>query len=111
MLEDYKAALEKAKKEGRWFWDSTWNYEKLAEELAELAQDTLKAGGNPLLLELESSDGGDTHGDFEDFLTALDENLPGLSIVAYAIWADVEYGESDTLSILYSHKGSSVLAV
>ena len=26
--------VEKAKKEGRWFWDSTWNYEKLAEELA-----------------------------------------------------------------------------
>lgn len=26
VLEDYKAALEKAKKEGRWFWDSTWNY-------------------------------------------------------------------------------------
>lgn len=111
VLEDYKAALEKAKKEGRWFWDSTWNYEKLAEELAELAQDTLKAGGNPLLLELESSDGDDTHGDFEDFLTALDENLPGLSIVAYAIWVDVEYGESDTLSILYSPKGSSMLDV
>ena len=73
--------------------------------MAELAQDTLKASGNPLLLELESSDGDDTHGDFEDFLTALDENLPGLSIVAYAVWVDVEYGGPDTPSILYSPKG------
>ena len=67
VLEDYKAALEKAKKEGRWGWDLTWHYEELAEELAGLAQDTLNAGGNPLLLELESSDGDDTHGDFEVF--------------------------------------------
>ena len=59
--------------------------------MAGLAQDTLNAGGNPLLLELESSDGDDTHGDFEVFLTALDEKLPGLSCVAYAICVDVEY--------------------
>lgn len=111
VLEDYKAAVEKARKEGNCFWDSTWNYESLAEELAEVAKAVLETGGEPLLMELESSDGDDTHGDFEDFLTALDENLPGLSIVTYAIWVDVEYGGPDTPSILYSPKGSSVLDV
>lgn len=111
VVSDYKAAVEQAKKEGKFFWDSSWSYEDIAEELTADAQIALEEGEEPYVLRLESSDTDDTHGTFEDFLDGLDRQLPGLAIAVYATYVDTEYGEGDESSIYFSPPGSSHFAL
>lgn len=111
VVSDYKAAMEQAQKEGKFFWDSAWNYEDIAKELTEIAQAALEEGEEPYVIQLESSDGDDTHGDFEDFLDGLDKRLPDLAIAVYVTYVDTEYGGGDESSVYFSPPGSSHFAL
>ena len=96
-------------KNGGIFWDQSMFYEEMAESIAGDAQDALEAGTDPLCFRIENSDTDDTHGVLESFLTALDENILELTIAAYAVYVDTEYGEGSIGNILYSPVGSSNL--
>lgn len=89
-------------------WDQSY-YEDMAEYIASSAQKALDSGEDPLTCQMENSDGDDSHGILEEFLTALDTQLPNLAIAASAIYVDTEYGEGSFGNLLYSPPGSSAL--
>ena len=89
-------------------WDQSY-YEDMAEYIASSAQEALDSGEDPLTCQMENSDGDDSHGILEEFLTALDTQLPNLAIAAFAIFVDTEYGEGSIENFLYSPPGSSAL--
>ena len=89
-------------------WDQSY-YEDIAGYFASSAQKALDSGEDPLTFQVENSDGDDSHGILEEFLTALDTQLPNLAIAASAIYVDTEYGGGRFGNFLYSSPGSSAL--
>ena len=98
-----------ARERSQWAWDQTSFYQDMARYFASSAQEALDSGEDPLTFQVENSDGDDTHGIMEAFLTALDTQLPNLAIAASAIYVDTEYGGDSYENYLYSPPGSSAL--
>ncbi|OUQ20633.1 hypothetical protein B5E80_16850 [Flavonifractor sp. An135] len=108
VLDDYTARLEAARNEGKLGWDLTWCYRKWMQTFTEQAEEALERGEEPMFLHLESEDGDDTHGIFEAFMDALDEQLPGLASLVAISQIDTEYGQDDEHYIRYSPANSGV---
>ncbi len=98
-----------SRERSQWAWDQTSFYQGMARYFASSAQEALDSGEDPLTFQVENSDGDDTHGIMEAFLTALDTQLPNLAIAASAIYVDTEYGGDSYENYLYSPPGSSAL--
>ena len=98
-----------SRERSQWAWDQTSFYQDMARYFASSAQEALDSGEDPLTFQVENSDGDDTHGIMEAFLTALDTQLPNLAIAASAIYVDTEYGGDSYENYLYSPPGSSAL--
>lgn len=98
-----------SRERSQWAWDQTSFYQDMARYFASSAQEALDSGEDPLTFQVENSDGDDTHGIMEAFLTALDTQLPNLAIAACAIYVDTEYGGDSYENYLYSPPGSSAL--
>lgn len=81
----------------------------LRQYIVQEVEAALEDGEDVLMVRLSNSDDDATHGIFEDFLDAVDQGCPALTIALSALYVDTEYGEGDTLSLFCSPPGKSTL--
>ena len=81
----------------------------LRQYIVQEVEATLEDGEDVLMVRLSNSDDDATHGIFEDFLDAVDQGCPALTIALSALYVDTEYGEGDILSMFCSPAGKSTL--